>query len=153
MSNRKIRYRIGDVVAIPLYMGGFGYGHILTKTIIEFYEIHSTQLLPVEEVISQPVLFKLWVDDEAVSNGAWQIIGNTPLSKDLQKIPLMFIWSFLQDIPHIISETGEMIPATVEECQGLEKANMWGPDAVRCRLQDALTGKGDRWIQRIEQDE
>ncbi len=146
----KFRMTAGSVVAIPLDIGGFGYGQAITNVTMAFFRCWSPEILSAQEVVSQPVLFRLWIDPEAVRDGSWPKIGRAALSDDLLQSQPTFIWSEFQKQPFILADEGRMTPATIEECEGLERALMWGSGMVRCRLQDTLSGKQDRWIQIIE---
>ena len=151
MMKRKKRPVAGEVIAIPLRDGSFGFGRILKDGANAFYDCKAPEILPISQIISQPVLFRLWVFDDLIQDGTWPIIGRAPLSEDLSNTLPSFIWAFFHPHPFIVTaDSPEMIPATPEECQGLERVAVWTPEEVSARLYDSLTGNGEKWIEKIE---
>jgi hypothetical protein len=147
----RIRPRVGDVVQIPLGKRTFGYGLKLKGT-YAFYDAKSPPPLSLAEVVTRPLLFRLWVHDSAVEDGSWPIIGNVPVPKGLLKEPWFFrkdpisgAWSRYRGDPLTVR------PATEEECQALECAAVWQPEHVIERLRDYFAGRPSKMVERLRQ--
>lgn len=149
---KSIRYKVGDVIALPLRDGSFGYGRVLKQPEIAFYDLHSLQKLSLDEVVTHSILFKLFVQDEAIKDGSWEIIGSAPLSNELLRPHPYFVWGPLQERPFITYDGSEKILATPEECKGLERVIIWDAKTVGHRLYDTLIGGGDKWVLNVEQE-
>jgi hypothetical protein len=144
-KNRKKRDpKIGSIVEIPLPNGKRGYARTLKIPLMAFYAIQSEDVLPINEIICQPIAFKLWVTTSAVSSGRWTVVGHVPLESDLEISP----WFFKQDIitkKLSLYRGGVELPATKEQCEGLERAAVWGHQHIESRIVDYLEGRPNKW--------
>jgi hypothetical protein len=93
--------------------------------------------------------------NHAVTRGRWQVIGSVPLSQEERSVPIRF---FKQDaltgdltIYWEGPEPGEVheVPATREECMGLERAAVWEPEHVEDRLRDHFAGRPNKWLESL----
>ncbi|MGC8639396.1 MAG: Imm26 family immunity protein [Isosphaeraceae bacterium] len=140
MRGRKIRRTIGDVVAIPLGDGKFGYGRVLREPLIAFYNFRSDEIALLDDILRAPVAFVLWVMNYAVPRGVWPVLGNAPLTPDLLDEPLFFKKDAISAALTIYRDsTGQEVPATREECEKLECAAVRDPCHVVDRLNDFST--------------
>ncbi len=87
---KKQKYTVGAFVKIPLEGGGHGYGRVLEAPLFAFYDVKTENDLPLLEVRSMPVLFKIWVMRSAVTSGRWEIVGVAPLEEGLKVEPHFF---------------------------------------------------------------
>ncbi len=146
---KNIKYRIGDIIKITLEDGSLCFGRILEEPLIAFYEVKTDVLLPIDEIIRSPVLFKLWVMNYAITSGRWEIIGNREIDNNLKE-PVSF---FKQD--PISNEiclylNSEEIPTTREQCKGLDRAAVWNPEHVEDRLRDHYSGVPNQWVESLK---
>jgi hypothetical protein len=128
MRKQKVRRRPGDVVAIPLGDGHYGFARVL-KDVMAFYHVKSDSILPIAEIVSRPILFKIWVMDHAVTSGRWPVK-----------------WDDIAKKLYITYDGSQEIPATRSECEGLERAAVWEPEHVESRLRDHFAGRKNIWV-------
>jgi hypothetical protein len=146
-KKRKIRPTHGSIVAIPLPDGTYGYGRVLREPLIAFYDLQSSEILPVDAVLPRSVAFTLWVMNHPITDGHWPVIGSAPQTSDLVDEPLFFKRDAITGALTIYRDSsGEEVPATKEQCASLERAAVWEPDHVIERLQDHFAGRPNRWV-------
>lgn len=145
-KTKRFKRQVGDVIEIPLGDNRYGYGRILEDPLYAFYDVSTERHLAVEEVVGLPILFKIWVRDEAVKNQIWKIIGNKPLQSDLLEVPKFFKKDPINKKLSIYWK-GKEVSASKEECAGLECAAVWDAEHVEDRLRDHFAGKPNRWVE------
>lgn len=136
---------IGAIAEIPLPHGGKGYARVLKKPLMAFYAIRSEQSLSPDKILNQPIAFKVWVMDSAISSGRWTIVGCSPLEPELEEMP----WFFKQDaISKALSlyQGGVERSASKEDCLGLERAAVWSAEHIESRIEDYLDGRPNKWV-------
>ena len=74
------QHTAGTIVAIPLPNGEFGYGRLFHDPWLGLYEFVSPTIERVEVVASHPISFFNSINDQAIQNGLWPIIGERPFS-------------------------------------------------------------------------
>lgn len=152
---RRSKYRLleGDVVRIDLGEGWFGFGRKLAS-VWAFYDFRTQVEVAAEDVLKQPVLFKVWAGERAgLEKGTWKLLGHVPLTaQERQPVPFFkqdildptHIAIYMSDSPGLDSEKEE-IPATWEEIQGLENVMVWSSH-IDDRLMDHFAGQPCKWI-------
>jgi hypothetical protein len=136
MGKKRVRYRTGDLVAIPLPDGRFGYGRLYHNLTIGLFQAVSAELLPPAELIRHPIGPILSFDAAAVDDGRWPVIGSFPFAseEDAWGPPSRGIGDFMW-------VRGEMVPArTAKEKKrlaDLEDGYLRDPDDVIRRLYEA----------------
>ena len=145
-KKRRIRPKAGEFCAVPLGDGEHAYGRVISDLRMAFYDLKSSGLLPIEQVAVAPVLFVVVVDSTPIEDGNWPIIGRAPLEEHLLKPPTFFVWDVIAERLFTTQDWHVQTPATVEECQGLERATLWSQDFIERRLRDTLAGRGDLWV-------
>ena len=146
---KKIKRKVGDVLAIKLEDGSFSFGRVLEEPLIAFYDCKSVDKLSLEEIVSKPIIFKVWVMNSAVESGRWEVLGNEPLDQGLEEIPKFFKQSPLNKKFSIYYQ-GVETPSTKEECQELERAAVWDPEHVEDRLRDHYEGVPNQWVESLK---
>ncbi|MDN3649150.1 immunity 26/phosphotriesterase HocA family protein [Reinekea marina] len=129
--------------------GSLSFGRVLNEPLMAFYDCKSENVLDVNDVISRPILFRIWVMNNAIESGRWQVLGNIPLDLELEETPRFFKQNSLSKKLSIYFE-GEETPATKEECQGLERAAVWDPEHVEDRLRDYFAGVPNQWVESLK---
>lgn len=151
---KKTRRKAGDIVKIRLEDNGICFAHILEEPLVAFYDrkIAADSEISLNEIVTLPVLFKVWVMNKAVTSGRWEVIGNVSPNEELLK-PVKF---FKQDrinkkISLYVNE--EDIPATYKDCVGLERAAVWGAQHIEDRLRDHYLGVDNIWVESLKIEE
>ena len=146
---RKKKRTPGNVVAIPLEEGGFGFGIVTTPTLIGFYDIKcETPDMP-DNLDNIPILFSLWVMDYAIGKNHWQIIGTKQVPENIDKNPWFYKFDFLSKKYSLTNDSDDEIPATLEECKKYECAAVWDPEHVESRLTDHFAGRDNVWVDQL----
>lgn len=111
-----------------------------------FFDIRADAPLQLESLRDRQILFKIWVMKSAIGKNGWKIVGQLPLSDEMRISP----WFFKQDgISKKITRYRhpEEVPATKEECEGLECAAVWSTVHVESRLVDHFEGRPNKWVE------
>lgn len=123
---KKVKVHVGDVVAVPLPIGGFAYLRILRDGDFEVFKCHSASLLDVSEVAKCPVSHYVVGTDEAIRKGLWPAIGTAEFdSEEMEWAPPFATYYAAQANLWTmggpkISHRGQVRDATLEEVAGLE---------------------------------
>lgn len=145
---QRIRRKTGNLVAIPLSDGTFGYGRVLQDPLMAFYRLTSPQIRPLQDVISTPIAFIVAAHDNAVAEGSWPIIGHSALTPELLQEPVFFKRDRISGALTVYRDsTGVERPATLEECAALERAAVWAPNHIQDRLEDMAAGRPNKWVE------
>jgi hypothetical protein len=144
MSRRKIigqtlprpgALKLGDVTAIPLSDGGFGYGRQFRDTALGVLEITSEQILPLKSVIGQSVAFFVSYC-EPIDHPDWIYVGKWKFNDEEEAWgPPQYIRDVVNPEIYRIYYRGKMRSATKQETEGLEKAVLLFPNHVRERIE------------------
>jgi hypothetical protein len=140
---------IGAVVELELPSGRKGYARILANPLMAFYAVQSSEPMDLGQILRQPIAFKVWVMNSAITSGRWRVVGSAPVEAELEVSP----WFFKQDpISNSLTlyRSGVERPATMEDCLGLECAAAWSAEHVESRLQDHLDGKPNKWVEALK---
>ena len=85
----------------------------------------------------------------AIKKGRWPILGHIPLEGQLTDPP-RFIQDELNKKSFQIYKAGVIIPATREQCEGLERSAVWDPEQVEDRLRDHYAGRINKWVESLK---
>jgi hypothetical protein len=147
-KRRNVSFSNGDIVKIPLPTEKFGYGCVLDRPLMGFYNFTNNGTIAIEYIARHPFMFKVFVEDNAIKSGRWTIVGKTPVVDNLRnkekffkKDPISNRFYIYIDSKLGVSER-EVSP---EECIGLEAAAVWSAEHVEERIIDELEGKQNRW--------
>ncbi|MHB8254362.1 MAG: immunity 26/phosphotriesterase HocA family protein [Acidiferrobacter sp.] len=146
---KKIKRTVGDVVTIAIGKGTLCFGRVLAEPLMAFYDLQAKRIPSIKEIIYSPILFKVWVMNHAVTSGRWHVIGSAPLDVTLWESVKFFKLDPLSKESYIYSN-GEETPASLEECEGLERAAVWDPQHVEDRLRDYYAGVPNRWVESLK---
>jgi hypothetical protein len=152
MGRKKIKYKPGDVVRIPLEDNYHTYARVAKDPFLAYYDLHVREpILDVHNIIDSPVLFVLASHDTAIEDGRWPIIGHVPLAEKPIAIPDHFI----QDVAdptnlQILSYPTALRPATLQECEELERAAVWAVNHIEGRLNDHFAGRVNGVVERMK---
>lgn len=152
MQNKKVRLRIGDVLNIDLGNGEYSFARVL-ETDVAFYNLKSTHIPSIQEILSTPILFRIHVMDYAIKSARWPVIGHASLEDELQEPSMYFKQDPINGELSLYTESdGDYYerPATREECEGLECAAVWDPEHVEDRLRDHFAGVPNKWEESLK---
>lgn len=144
--------REGDVVQIPLPGGGVAFGRALPSPDLQFHAPIASTSASIDEILAAPVLFRVSVAKYATSTGRWPIIGSVPLDASLQAPVRYFREDALSGELFVFTADGKSWseqPATLDECQGLERLAVWDPEHVESRIEDQLAGRPNKWVESL----
>ena len=147
-SKKKVRRRVGDVVAIPLGDGSYGFGRVLRTPLVAFYDLRKSNISELQDVLCAPVAFIVAVMKYALNDGDWPVIGYAPLEEALMKEPLFFKKDGISGSLSIYRDSsGVFTPASREQCEGLECAAVWDRCHLVDRLIDHFAGRPNKWVE------
>lgn len=148
---KKIRGRgnIGDVLQIDLGNGQFVFGRVLPEPLMAFYDLISMEPKAASDIVTAPVLFVVPVMNYAVKSSKWLIVDSVDLEENLKIKPRFFKQDRRTKQFYIYDDHGD-IPATREECIGLERAAVWEPEHIEDRLRDHFAGKRNKWVESMK---
>ncbi|MBK8252952.1 MAG: immunity 26/phosphotriesterase HocA family protein [Polyangiaceae bacterium] len=148
-KTRRGRWRVGDVVAIPLGESGVvGFGLVLKAPLMAFFDasVPTGREPSAEQILRYPVAFKICVMRKPLVSGEWPRLGTVDVPEKLLEEP----WFFMQDALNgkiTITKTGaEQLPAEPGQVDNLERAAVWSACHVVNRLQEHFAGRPNRWI-------
>ncbi len=147
---KKISLTPGDIIKIGLGDNMFSFGRVLEEPLIAFYDFKTGDTPGIEAIISLPIIFKICVMNYAVESERWKVIGNYPLDSTLKVAPKFYKQSPLNKKKFFIHYNDEDIPATREECEGLECAAVWEPEHIEDRLRDHYAGVPNQWVESLK---
>jgi hypothetical protein len=146
MPNKRQLWTRGAIVHIPLGDGSHSYAQMLDDPEYGFFDLRSTVEVPVEEIVSHAVIFRLWVMRYAHSQGRWLKVGEAELPTSLRVPVLRFNQDPIDPNQIRLTYDGCNGPhAELSDCKGLECAAVWDPDHVEDRLRDYFSGLPNKW--------
>jgi len=143
-------WKPGDIVRIPLQDGFSGFGRVLQRPLMAFYNLKSKESPALEQILSAPTIFKVWVMTSIITKGEWPVIGSKPLSPDLEEQPEFFKIDPISRKLSIYLGNGLERPATVIECEKLESAAVWSANHLVDRLNDYFDGIPNKWVESMK---
>lgn len=135
---KRQRWKSGDFVKIPLTNGTHCYGWIIRRGLIEFLDLNTKDAMDISILKTLPKLFTLCVMHAvlSLSKDGWPIIGHEPRDDENENY-----YFFMQDpvnrklsIYSSDDSAYQIIPATYEECEKLERFAVWSA----CHVEDRL---------------
>ncbi|QSP95504.1 hypothetical protein LPB19_03545 [Marinobacter salinisoli] len=139
----RIIVKPGNVYSVPLGDGSYCYAQALESPEFAFFDVATKTELSVQEAISYPLMFRIWVHKSALKT--WKSLGKAPVSDSLSKQVLRFKQDALTGKLNIYIN-GQETPATLEQVQGLECAAVWEGSHILSRISDHLAGRENKWV-------
>lgn len=128
------------------------YAQILKSKGCAFFNFKSEKPINDYSILSNAnILFILRVYDDVITKGKWIKVGKLDIRDELQIEPFKFIQDSLNPDSFELynPNTGEIIPATRKEVEGLECAAVWEAEHVEDRIKDYYEGKLNTWVQQL----
>lgn len=140
----KQRKTPGAILEIKIENQYYCYAQILQVSGTAFLDYHSKEKLKdISILVNCPVLFVVAVYNDIITQGHWLKIGKLEIRDDLKFPPMEFIHD--EQKPEKFElynpSSGAIIPATKEECRGLERCAVWDKHHVEQRLSDYYAGR------------
>jgi immunity protein 26 of polymorphic toxin system len=142
-AKRGQKPREGDVFAIPLGDGSYGFAQVARTGDYAFFDLQAGVPPPIDEIVSRPVAFRVPLVSESASKGGWQPLGNRPPAGDLAR-PASYLNQPIGSNQLFMIVGNQRIPATYEQVKGLEAMGWWFEHQVRQRLLDHFSGRPNR---------
>ena len=150
MSKRQ-RLQPGAVVKIPLG-DCHAYGRLLINPYVAVYDSATREdISELESIVAKPVLFTVAVYNHSVTKSRWPIVGKLPFDEETAELPLWFMQdAFAPTRCSLIDARGNVTPATIEQCIGLERCAVWEPEHVEERIRDHYAGRPNLHLESIK---
>ncbi|WP_162301327.1 immunity 26/phosphotriesterase HocA family protein [Nitrincola tibetensis] len=147
---RAKRWTEGNVVAVPLEDGGFGFGVVVEEPLVAFFTRRANTKEMPADISSAAIAFSVWVMNNAIGKAHWSIVGTIDLPSHVELDP----WFFKKDIisgKYSLYRHLEEKPALRDDCVNLERAAVWEPEHVESRLTDFLAGREhqNKWVRSL----
>jgi hypothetical protein len=149
MRTKRQKRVVGDIVQIPLGDGTHTYARLLPEGSFAFYDSRSSVEIEIANVVKLPILFFIAVSMQAMRDRRWRVIGHVPLDDGL-RTPAMFIQDAYDPDSFSLYKEGQIIPATRQECVGLERMAVWEPEHVENRLRDHYAGRKNKEFESLK---
>ena len=147
---RKKNWTPGNVVAVPLEEGGYGFGVVITPSLTGFFNIKSDEPEMPSNIEKAELLFSIWVMNRAISKNHWKVIGEIEIPKTYDLNPWFYKFDFISKKYSLTKDGGDEAPATLEECKKHECAAVWDPEHVESRLTDHFAGRENDWVKQLQ---
>lgn len=123
-TSKKQKYKVGQIVAIPLPDGRFAYGKVFNDFDIGVYDFLSGQMEPIERVVDNKFLFYTAVTDRAIKSGAFSVIGEQPFPDEESAWAPAMASGIFPDDPGVgilhIAHKGDMWGASPDQAAGMD---------------------------------
>lgn len=146
MAGKRQRWTRGAVVAVPLGDGFQTFAQMLDEPEYAFFDSRTTEDPPAAEVVTRPVLFRLWVMRSAHATGRWPKVGAAPVTEALMRPVRRYSQDKVrpQDIRLTFDRCDGPLRSVVD-CEGLECAAVWDASHVEDRLRSHYAGVPCKW--------
>lgn len=147
---RAKRWTEGNVVAVPLEDGGFGFAVVVEEPLVAFFARRANTSEMPADISSAAIAFSIWVMNNAIGKANWSVVGPIELPPHVERDP----WFFKLDVisgKYSLYRHPEEKPALREDCFNLERAAVWGAEHVESRLTDFLAGREaqNKWVRSL----
>jgi hypothetical protein len=134
--------KLGDVVAILLSNGSYGYGRRYRDAALGVLNITSDSILSLTLLRNEPVAFFVSYC-EPIDHPDWIYLGKWKFDdEDAAWGPAQFIHDRVNPMVYRIYERGKMRSATKEETVGLSESTLLFPKHVRERIEAYFARQG-----------
>lgn len=127
MAHRK---KVGDIYAILLPNNTYAFGHLLQEGSVAFYKHRGVDILDIPK--KEKYEFIVCVHTNCFKD--WFFVENRPFKTSQQSRPPCYQMCDSVTGKYSIYQYGKIIPATKEECKGLEVCAVWENKHLITRL-------------------
>ncbi|WP_413379269.1 Imm26 family immunity protein [Paenibacillus taichungensis] len=133
MKNTKLkRIKLGDLYAIPLPNGKFAFGRRFKDANIAIYNYMGNTFE--DKPQQENYQFIVGVYDDVLKSGDWPVVENRPFVNEAEAWPPPACVIDKLTGEHSIYYMGEIKPADIKECEGLEIAAVWEAQHIVDRI-------------------
>lgn len=137
MKKRQRKTRLGDIIAIPLGDGHYGYGRVYRDASIGIFDMVSQEIKTLDDVMAHSIVFWNGFFETEVRNGNWLIIGCVVFRDNEDPwAPPQYIEDVLSPGKYQIYHRGKLRSATKAEVNGLEPQAIVGPQILVQRIRE-----------------
>jgi len=136
MSKRGKKPKVGDVFAIPIDDKRYAYGQLVANGFgsdcYVTYDITAETHPELEQIVSSPIVFRIFTLHQLIVNGIWIIIGNASISQKIY-IPEFKVESTENKVKTwmVQSYDGTILrPASTEEIERLNYMESFTPNML-----------------------
>lgn len=125
---KRQRYTVGSIVEIPINDGEYYcYAQLLNDKIVAFFDFRTYSPLQDYSILdSVPELFRIGISTYIISTGVWLKVDKRPIRPEFEIVKDMYIYHPWNNRFFIYkTASGEIVPATREQCLGLEECAIW----------------------------
>ena len=145
---RRSAWDTGNVFEVALSSAGFAYGMVIELPLVAFFDRRFAKRPTVEDILSCPIAFRIWVMRDCISKKGWPVIGHAPVPDALSKPPVFYKFDLLSKRFSLYRDQSEE-PATREQCLDLECAAVWSDVHVVSRLDDHFAGRPNAFVESL----
>lgn len=139
---RARKAKVGDVFALPLGDGTFGFCQACKEHSYVYFDLRSMSIPTVDNIISSQLLFRVPTAQTAPKEGGWIFLENRELRAEFQEMQLL--WNQPVGSNEIfLYKNNEFIPASKDEVDGLEVFASWFHLHIVERILDHYNGRVD----------
>jgi hypothetical protein len=139
---------LGSILKIPFGDGQYAFGQVLGDPEIAIFDFSDQGDPSLEEIVSAPLLWRLWVMRSAVSSGRWVKIGKAAIRPEFSvQVPRFKRDPISKDFSLYIN--GQETPVRAEDCLPYECAAVWSAEHVEDRLRDHSQGVENKWLKSL----
>ena len=132
MKKKYQRTKLGNLYAINLPNGKFGFGRELQEGALAVYKHIGDTIEDVPQ--NEEYQFIVAVYKKALTCGDWAIVENRPFENEEESWqPPKYIWDMFTG-KYRMYYKGQVTPSTKSECQGLEVSAVWESQHVVDRI-------------------
>lgn len=137
---RQRKPKEGDVLAIPLGDGTYGFGQVCSGGDYAYFDLRSNRLPHMDEIVWRPVAFRVAMVGDSAKKGGWTILGNLPLIGPLAELASYRNQPVGSNQLYLVKGNQRTL-ATYEQVKDLEVMSWWYEDHVVQRLIDHFAGR------------
>lgn len=145
MPTRRIKFKIGDIVSIPLPDGRYAHAQCLRDGTFKIFDAVSTKPLGSGQLSNVGASFFAVCNEQAVRTGEWPIVGHHPVLTEDEAWGAPMATGYLAERQEWAMGTprinirGESRDATEEEVEGLDIMSVsHHPDLLVRKIVDRL---------------
>ena len=126
----------GNYIEIPLGSRHCYAVVTITERLAVMDYCNAEKLSP-EEISKLPILFEITAMNYSIGKNGWPLAGKVELLDKFKTFPYFYKKDPINGKYFILDHTWmKAVPATKEECNGLERASAWDPCHIEKRLND-----------------
>lgn len=137
---RQRKPREGDVLAIPLGDGTYGFSQVCAGGDYAYFDLRSSTFPSIDEIVVSPVAFRVPTVTSSVMKAGWVMLGNVPPKGLLKEVSSYRNQPVGSNQVYII-KGNQVRLAAYDEAKDLEAMSVWFEQHVVQRLVDHFDGR------------